>query len=450
MKKRTGLILFGICALLVSPASPGEEFLVRLRSGARDIQDCADRQGLHVVGAVDSARTTYVVTSVDSFDQRNLLSFLSADPDVQAAEPVSAVPLPELQSAPGSYDFDATIRSWLSSYGARKLLGSRSYSEYFGDPVWTSYLAQPLVRITELGRAQRMATGRGVTVAVIDTGIANHPALERNLVTGYDFLREEPLEGEDDVPGPDPGTPDVQQGTTVVLNLMERPPGGGYWGGGYDAPTLGQYAVLGHGTMIAGVVHLIAPRARIMPLRVFGPDGRTDTATIIRAIYYAVDHGAEVINMSFSTGEPSPELTRAIDYATERGVISVASAGNQGRDVETYPASLANVLGVAATDDGDRRSPFSNYGFRVADLAAPGEGILTTYLDGGYAVGWGTSFSTALVSGGVALLLDVQNLDQFEVEETLSRTAESVSRDLGRVDLYAALSRVADHQCSRH
>ncbi len=447
MRKRTGLILFGICALLVSPASPGEEFLVRLRSTARDIQDCADRQGLHVVGALDPGRTTYVVESQDNLEPQSVLADLQADPDVQAAESVSAVPLAELQS-PGGYDFGATIRGWLSSYNARKLLGSRSYYDYFGDRVWSAYLAQPLVRITELDRAQRMATGRYVTVAVIDTGIADHRALEDNLVTGYDFLRDEPLEGEDDLPDPDPGKPDVQQGSTVVLNHMD-PPGGGYWGGGYDAPTLTPYAALGHGTMIAGVIHLIAPRARIMPLRVFGPDGHTDTATIIRAIYYAVDHGAEVINMSFSTSELSPELTRAIDYATRRDVICVASAGNQARDVATYPASLANVVGVAATDDSDRRSLFSNYGSKVADLAAPGEGILTTYLDDGYAVGWGTSFSTALVSGGVALLLDIESLDQFEVAETFSRTAEKVSRDLVRVDLYAAVQKAAYRESSR-
>ena len=450
MRKRTGLILSGIGALLVSPASAGEEFLVRLRSTARDIREPADRQGLHVLRALDPARSTYLVESVDNLDQRSVLSSLSGDADVAAAEAVSPVPLPELQSVPGGYDFDAAIRAWLSSYGARKLLGSKSYAEYFGDPVWASYLAQPLVLITELGRAQRMATGRGVTVAVIDTGIANHPALERTLVTGYDFLRDEPVAGEDGLPVPDPGKPDVQQGTTVVLNLMGPPSGGGYWGGGYDSPTVSQYAALGHGTMIAGVIHLIAPRARIMPLRVFGPDGRTDTATIIRAIYYAVDHGAEVVNMSFSTSELSPELTRAIDYATQRGVICVASAGNQARDAETYPASLPNVLGVAATDDSDHRSLFSNFGPKVADLAAPGEGILTTYLDGAYAVGWGTSFSTALVSGGAALLLDIRSLGPFEVAETLSRTAEKVSRDLGRVDLYTAAQRAASHQCSRH
>jgi subtilisin family serine protease len=450
MRKRTGLVLIGIYALLVSPASPAEEFLVRLRSTARGIRECADRQGLDVVRALDPESATYLVRSADAFafEQTNVLSSLSADPDVETAEPVIPVPLPELQGISGSYDFEPSVRDWLSSYGGKKLLGSRSYYEYFGDPVWSSYLAQPLVRITELARAQRMATGRGVTVAIIDTGIANHPALEEDLVSGYDFLREEPVAGEDHLPESVDDT-GPQQGTTVVLNLMERVPGG-YWGGGYDAPRLGPYAALGHGTMVAGVVHLIAPRAKIMPLRVFGPDGRTDTATIIRAIYYAVEHGADVINMSFSTGELSPELTRAIDYATRRGVIAVASAGNQAREGVAYPASLQNVVGVAATDDSDRRSLFSNYGPSVAVLAAPGEGIVTTYLDGTYAVGWGTSFSTALVSGGAALLLDIRSLDQSEVAETFSRTAERVSRDLGRVDLYSALQRAAYHQCSRH
>jgi subtilisin family serine protease len=445
MRKRTGLILIGICALLVSPASSGEEFLVRLRSSARGIQECANRQGLQVVRPLNPERSTYLVSSPDTLEQQSVLSSLSADPDVEAAEPVSRVPLPELQGISGSFDFEPAVRAWLSSYGGKKLLGSRSYYEYFGDPVWGSYLTQPLVRITELGRAQRMATGRGVTVAIIDTGIANHPALEPDLVTGYDFLRDEPVAGEDDLPESDDDT-GPQQGTTVVLNVMERVPGG-YWGGGYDAPRLGQYAALGHGTMVAGVVHLIAPRAKLMPLRVFGPDGRTDTATIVRAIYYAVEHGADVINMSFSTGEFSPELTRAVDYATRRGVICVASAGNQAREGVAFPASLSKVVGVAATDDGDRRSLFSNYGREVADIAAPGEGIVTTYLDGGYAIAWGTSFSTALVSGGVALLLDIRSLDQYDVEETLSRTADRVNRDLGRIDLDSALERIAGYCC---
>src|SRR6185295_14874653 len=72
----------------------------------------------------------------------------------------------------------------------------------------------------------------------------------------------------------------------------------------------------GHGTMVAGLVHVVAPTAMIMPLKAFKADGTSNAFDIERAIYYAVDHGAKVINMSFSSETPSTELTRAIDYAT--------------------------------------------------------------------------------------------------------------------------------------
>jgi len=110
-----------------------------------------------------------------------------------------------------------------------------------------------------------------------------------------------------------------------------------------------------------------------------------------------------------------------------------------------YPASLANVLGVASTDDADHRSAFSNFGPDVATVAAPGEGIVTTYLDGAYAAGWGTSFSGALVSGGAALLLDVSStLDQYDVARLLTRTAERTyeDREQRRVDFWRAVRAV--------
>ena len=103
-------------------------------------------------------------------------------------------------------------------------------------------------------------------------------------------------------------------------------------------------AAFGHGTMVAGIVHLVAPTARIMPLKAFTADGTSRTFDIVRAIYYAVDHGARVINMSFSAAMPSPEIARAINYATDRGVICVASAGNLGREVVVYPGGFRNVL----------------------------------------------------------------------------------------------------------
>ena len=102
---------------------------------------------------------------------------------------------------------------------------------------------------------------------------------------------------------------------------------------------------------------------------------------VVRAIHYAVDHGARVINMSFSATAASPEIAHAINVATSRGVICVASAGNLGQEVLVYPGALRNVLGVGSTTTTNppTRSAFSNYGDALVSLGAPGEGVITTY-----------------------------------------------------------------------
>ena len=107
--------------------------------------------------------------------------------------------------------------------------------------------------------------------------------------------------------------------------------------------------------------------------------------------------------MSFSRATPSPELKRALDYAARRGLILVASAGNDGQSLAKYPAAYSNVMSVASTADDDTRSTFSNYGSTVW-VAAPGEAVLTTYPWGSFAAAWGTSFSTPLVAGAAALV----------------------------------------------
>ena len=167
-------------------------------------------------------------------------------------------------------------------------------------------------------------------------------------------------------------------------------------------------AAFGHGTMVAGIVHLVAPTAKIMPLKAFKADGSASTYDIIRAIYYATDNGASVINMSFSLVDPSSEFVRAVNYATEHGVVCVSSAGNNGKETMVYPASMVNVLGVASTDNNDQRSTFSNYGSSLAHLAAPGEAIVTTYPGNNYAGAWGTSFSAPFVTGTIALFEQFQ------------------------------------------
>src|SRR5712692_8472930 len=164
---------------------------------------------------------------------------------------------------------------------------------------------------------------------------------------------------------------------------------------------------------------------------------------ILRAIYYAVQNKAKVINMSFDFTTYSKELARSMNYANRAGVICVASAGNDGKDELVYPAGLTNlVMGIASTSDADTRSSFSNYGQDIVWVAAPGEAIITTYPFSTYAAGSGTSFSAPLVSGGAALLLSVQmNCNQYQASQAIAH-AKLLSPDLGhgRLDLYQSVT----------
>ncbi len=203
-----------------------------------------------------------------------------------------------------------------------------------------------------------------------------------------------------------------------------------------------QYAAFGHGTMVAGIIHLVAPTAQIMPLKAFQADGTGYLSDILRAIYFAVQNGAKVINMSFSLPTYSWEMAQAAKFAVRHQVICVASAGNDGKEEMIFPAGLASVMGVGSTANNDTRSTFSNYGEDLVWVAAPGEGVITTYPFGTYPAGWGTSFSAPMVSGAAALLLSVSpNCNESCAEKSVAN-AVPLSSDMGngRLDLYQAVS----------
>jgi subtilisin family serine protease len=187
----------------------------------------------------------------------------------------------------------------------------------------------------------------------------------------------------------------------------------------------------GHGTMVAGMVRLAAPTAKIMPLKAFRADGRSDLFHIAAAIYYATSRGAKVVNMSFSLPTESAELTRAINFAAANGTVCVSSAGNQGSSAPVYPAISPNVIGVASVSNTGARSAFSNYGTPLVSLAAPGEGVLTTFPGGTYAAAWGTSYSAPLVAGTIAVIAqDQPGLTQSQAEFAV-RQATPLSPELG-------------------
>jgi len=179
-----------------------------------------------------------------------------------------------------------------------------------------------------------------------------------------------------------------------------------------------------------------------MPLKAFNSDGTAKLFDVIRAIYYATEHGASVIAMGFSMPDSSVELTRAINYATSHGIIVVASVGNDGRESLTFPAAVRTTIGVGSTTANDQRSQFSNFGNALVRIAAPGESLVTAYPGGRYAAAWGTSFSAALVAGGAALLRQVDpTITPSAAVEYIGTGAVGSNLRLGagRVDLYEVL-----------
>jgi subtilisin family serine protease len=151
------------------------------------------------------------------------------------------------------------------------------------------------------------------------------------------------------------------------------------------------------------------------------------------------------VNMSFDLTSPSQALASSISAAEKKGIVFVASAGNDGKMEMVYPAGLTTVMGVASTNDQDQRSSFSNYGDQIVWVAAPGEAIVTTYPFGGYAAGWGTSFSAPMVSGGVDLLESLNprlSLPQSRGAMADAELLLAIGMGNGRIDLYRAATSV--------
>jgi hypothetical protein len=316
--------------------------------------------------------------------------------------------------------------------------------QYYGSSVWTGYVNQPATQIINLAQVQQSygVTGAGQIIADIDTGVdPNHPVLKPVLLQGYDFTRNQVGGSElNDLPGGAPTTEkpctnctpgNVNQHSVAMVDQHSVAM--------VDGP---QYEAFGHGTMVAGVLHLVAPQASLMPLKAFTANGTGALSDILRAIYYAEQNKADVINMSFDLSNSSAELVNAISAGQKQGIIFAASAGNDGKMEMVYPAGIVGMIGVASTNNQDQRSTFSNYGNQIVWVAAPGEAIVTTYPFGTYAATWGTSFSAPMVSAGAALLQNVQpNLNQFQAASNLAQgqLLLAIGMGNGRIDLSRAV-----------
>src|SRR5712691_9385630 len=415
--KKQILVWLALAALLaVCPVFGAVQDEYILRCSPTAISGVLSRHGMTLVRSA-SEYSVYLVRSPAGAPPAQYLSEVSADLAVTAVEPNVDVVVPE---TPAGLQLNQSTASILDA------LANPTVIPFFRSMVLSSYVNQPAAVLIRVANTQKFfATGAGI-VAVIDTGVdPDHPALAGSLVPGYDFTR--------DLAGPASEWLDLDQSTVVILDQASAPP--------VDVTLLPP--AFGHGTMVSGLVHLVAPAAQIMPLKAFKADGTATVFDVERAIYYAVEHGAKVINMSFSMPTASDEFTQAIDEASGRGLISFASAGNSGRSALVYPAAFRNVMGIGSTTLTDVRSSFTNYGDHLVKFAAPGEALITAFPGYHYASVSGTSFSTALATGGAALLSQlVPTIDQRMAGRYFDDGAvKPTGLDLGegRIDLYETL-----------
>src|SRR5205823_1087245 len=156
-------------------------------------------------------------------------------------------------------------------------------------------------------------------------------------------------------------------------------------------------------------------------LRVFDDQGNAEAFSIARAIRYAVQHGANVINMSFGMTSASSPVKQAIKFAIEHDVTVVASAGNNNNSTPQFPAAFKDVMAVAATDLKDKKTDFSNFGSTIF-VDAPGINIISAYPGGYYAIASGTSFSAPFIAGEAALIRSAsrEDADQAVAQGTVN------------------------------
>jgi serine protease len=348
--------------------------------GASDVQSfLTGGLGLSFTPTALEAQTRIQIATVPAGMTQSVLALLNADPRVEYAEPLARVHAFHTPDDPLFKD------QWhLGKVGAPS--------------------------------AWHYSTGRGVTVAVVDTGIAceDHDSFikvsdlqKTGCVEGFNFINNTPHANDDQ-----------GHGTHV-------------------AGTIAQSTDNGHGA--AGM----AFHARLMPVKVLGANGSGTTAGVADGIRWAADHGAQVINLSLGGPRPAQVLQKAIDHARSKGAIVIAAAGNSGGSVG-YPAAHEGVLAVSASDRDDKIAKFSSRGPQV-DLAAPGVDVVQqTICEGGkgkcerFPAFNGTSMATPHVAGAAALLVSQGVTDPDAIERALKGTARVIDPSDDAKKLYGA------------
>jgi len=270
-----------------------------------------------------------------------------------------------------------------------------------GNASGTPYHWQEAIKASVL---DRMGDGSGVTVALIDTGV--------DLQNSYFSQRVWRNKGEVIGDGLD------NDGNGYVDDAV------GWDFGDNDPDPTDEY---GHGTMVASVILNLAPACNMLVLKINRDgQGRFSSGAVVEAIYYAVEVGARVVNMSFSLPSFSESIAEAIGDASRSGCVLVAAAGNSGYGVR-FPANFEPVLAVGSLDTQGELSAFSSHGLDL-DLSAPGEMIDVVTLGGESSYASGTSFAAPMVSGAAAVL---QSMNPHLRADTIRSLLKEGARDLG-------------------
>ena len=255
---------------------------------------------------------------------------------------------------------------------------------------------------------QKIPSITDIDVAILDTGIdTDHPLLKNSIKDGYDALFDTSIEDEN-----------------------------------------------GHGTHVAGIIAMNTPQLNIIPIKSLDKDGSGNLYAFLRGLHYAIDHKADVINMSFGMKYNNQMIQDAVNEAISNGISVVAASGNYGSPSLQYPAAYEDVISVGAYDQNGIKANFSQYGDQL-DFVAPGVDIWSTWLMGEYKLHSGTSMATPFITKTVALLKSINpHLGPTEIEEILitassplkGETVEKVGH--GKVDVEVALKLAESKQNS--
>jgi len=387
-----------------------DQIVVRIMPAAA-IDEINNAYGTSTVRRLLNNADIYLLQATSAAAATQIVPAMNDDPAIQYAE------LNLITAAPEASGRD--IYGW--SNGEADLTNEQTdprilFGWELGDSDSARYYNQPAIYDVNAGQTG----GSGVTVAVLDTGIDfSHPALAGHITdNGYDFVDDD-------------DTPEDQ-----FNNLDDD-------GDGFVDEAAG------HGTHVAGIIHLIASEAQIMPLRVLDSDGQGNSFVIAEAMLYAMENGADVINLSLGTTRQSQFLLDVVAQVTANNVVVVAAAGNLNEDTPQYPAAADCAIAVTAIGPGRVKTDYANYGDWV-DLIAPGERIYSSYPGGVYAWWNGTSMATPFVSGQVALIRSLSpSISLADTGQIIAGTAVSLDtanpqyRELlgsGLIDVQASLA----------